>query len=76
MTVVPGFGGQRFMPEALPKARQLREMGFRGEIEADGGVSPANMHETVAAGVDILVMGTAFFKAEDPREVSRLVHAL
>ena len=76
MTVVPGFGGQKFMPEALPKARELREMGFSGEIEADGGVSPANMHEAVAAGVDILVMGTAFFKAEDPYEVSRQVHAL
>ena len=76
MTAVPGFGGQKFMPEALPKARELREMGFSGEIEADGGVSPANMHEAVAAGVDILVMGTAFFKAEDPYEVSRQVHAL
>ena len=76
MTVVPGYGGQAFMPEALPKVRQLREMGFTGEIEADGGVSPANMRQTVDAGVDILVMGTAFFKAQDPYEVSRLVHAL
>ena len=76
MTVVPGFGGQKFMPEALPKAKQLREMGFNGEMEADGGVSPANMRETVDAGVDILVMGTAFFKAEDPYEVARQVHAL
>ena len=76
MTVVPGFGGQKFMPEALPKAKELREMGFTGEIEADGGISPANMRETVDAGVDILVMGTAFFKAEDPYEVARQVHAL
>lgn len=76
MTVVPGFGGQKFMPEALPKAKELREMGFSGEIEADGGVSPANMRETVDAGVDILVMGTAFFKAENPYEVVRQVHAL
>ena len=76
MTVVPGFGGQTFMPEALPKAKELRDMGFTGEIEADGGVSPANMREAVDAGVDILVMGTAFFKAEDPYEVARQVHAL
>ncbi len=76
MTVVPGFGGQKFMPEVLPKAKELREMGFAGEIEADGGLSPANMQEAVSAGVDILVMGTAFFKAEDPYEVARLVHAL
>ena len=76
MTVIPGFGGQKFMPEALPKVRELREMGFTGEIEADGGVTPDNMQQAVEAGVDILVMGTAFFKAEDPYEVSRLVHAL
>ena len=76
MTVVPGFGGQKFMGEALSKVHDLREMGFTGEIEADGGVSPANMRQTVDAGVEILVMGTAFFKAEDPYEVSRQVHAL
>ena len=76
MTVVPGFGGQKFMSEALPKAKELRDMGFTGEIEADGGVSPVNMRETVDAGVDILVMGTAFFKAENPYEVARQVHAL
>ena len=76
MTVVPGFGGQKFMPEVLSKARELREIGFEGEIEADGGISPANMRQTAAAGVDILVMGTAFFKAEDPYEVARQVHAL
>jgi len=76
MTVVPGYGGQQFMPEALPKARQLREMGFTGELEADGGLNPANMRKAVDAGVDILVMGTAFFKAENPVEVARLVHAL
>ena len=76
MTVVPGFGGQKFMPEALPKVRELREMGFTGEIEADGGLSPANMREAVDAGVEILVMGTVFFKSENPYEVSRQVHAL
>jgi len=76
MTVYPGFGGQRFMPEALPKAGELRKMGFTGEIEVDGGISIANMREVVDAGVDILVMGTAFFKVEDPYEVARQVHAL
>ena len=76
MTVVPGFGGQKFMGEVLPKAKELREMGFTGEIEADGGIGPANMRETADAGVEVLVMGTAFFKAEDPCEVSRQVHAL
>lgn len=76
MTVEPGFGGQKLMPEVLEKAAQLREMGFEGEIEADGGIKPENMHLLTEAGVEILVMGTAFFGAENPEEVARLVHAL
>ena len=76
MTVQPGFGGQALIHEALAKGQELRDMGFTGELEADGGVSPANMREAADAGMDILVMGTAFFKAEDPFEVARQVHAL
>ncbi len=76
MTVEPGFGGQQLMRGVLPKARELRCMGFEGEIEADGGINPANMRELADAGVEVLVMGTAFFKADDPYEVARLVHAL
>lgn len=76
MSVEPGFGGQKFRPETLPKARELRAMGFAGEIEIDGGVSPANMQQVVDAGVGVLVMGTAFYKADDPMQVARQVHAL
>lgn len=76
MTVEPGFGGQRMQPEALHKAAELRAMGFRGEIEADGGINPQNMRLLTDAGVGVLVMGTAFFGAEDPYEVARLVHAV
>ena len=76
MSVEPGFGGQKFRPETLPKARELRAMGFSGEIEIDGGVSPANMQQVVDAGIGVLVMGTAFYKAEDPMKVAQLVHAL
>ncbi len=66
MTVEPGFGGQKLMPEVLTKARELRALGFAGEIEADGGVKPDNMRLVTAAGVGVRVMGTAFVRAEDP----------
>lgn len=76
MTVEPGFGGQKLMESALGKARELRAMGFRGAIEADGGINTANMQHVAESGVDILVMGTAFFGAEDPAALCRQVHAL
>ena len=76
MTVEPGFGGQKLMPEVLGKVRELRALGFRGEVEADGGIKPENMRLLTDAGVEVLVMGTAFFGAENPREVARLVHAI
>ena len=76
MTVEPGFGGQKFNPEMLYKIRALREMGFTGEIEVDGGVNLENAPALAAAGADTLVMGTAFFHAVDPTQVAREVHAL
>lgn len=76
MTVEPGFGGQKFMPECICKARELRALGFTGEIEVDGGVNEANMQQCVDAGINILVMGTAFFGAENPAELVKRVHAL
>lgn len=76
MTVEPGFGGQKLMPEVLEKAGELRKMGFRGEIEADGGIKPENMRLLTDAGVQVLVMGTAFFGAKNPDEVVKVVHAL
>jgi ribulose-phosphate 3-epimerase len=65
MTVNPGFGGQSFIPFCLDKARELaamrrkRDLSFR--IQVDGGVSPDNTAALVAAGVDVLVSGSAFF---------------
>ena len=76
MTVNPGFGGQKLIPEVLEKAGQLREMGFAGEIEADGGISENNAAMLREAGIGVLVMGTGFFRANDPSEVVRRVHAL
>lgn len=71
MTVEPGFGGQKFMPDMMPKIRALREMGYTGQIMVDGGINAETAKDAVAAGADALVMGTALLKAEDPAQVVR-----
>jgi len=76
MTVEPGFGGQKLMLDVLPKAQKLRQMGFADEIEADGGIGLSNMKLLADSGINVLVMGTAFFKAENPAGVAQAVHAL
>ena len=79
MTVEPGFGGQKFIPEMLPKIAQIsqwradRKLGYR--IEVDGGVDATTGPLCSAAGADILVCGTSFFKATDRRAfVTNLEH--
>jgi ribulose-phosphate 3-epimerase len=71
MSVNPGLGGQRFIPQVLNKVRTLRERIDRERldvrIEIDGGVSLDNLEEVAAAGVDIVVAGSAVFGADDPR---------
>ena len=76
MTVEPGFGGQKLMPDVLKKAQELKQMGFAGDIEADGGIGIGNMKQLADSGINVLVMGTAFFKAEDPAALADAVHAL
>ena len=65
MSVFPGFGGQSFMPEVLDKVRALREQGFTGTISIDGGIDPTTAPEALAAGVDVMVAGTAVFGQPD-----------
>ena len=76
MTVEPGFGGQKFMPEQAEKIRWLRQNGFTGEINVDGGVSPVNAKMLAEAGATWLVMGTGFFKAADRKAVADCVREL
>lgn len=76
MTVEPGFGGQKMMKDQLKKIAILREMGYQGEIEVDGGITLENAMEVAIAGADTLVMGTAFFKAEQPQAVVNAIHKL
>lgn len=65
MSVFPGFGGQRFMPEVLTKTRWLREHGYRGHVEMDGGLNDQTIPLCAGAGADVLVAGTAVYGAED-----------
>ena len=76
MTVEPGFGGQKLQPQVFEKAKWLRSQGFLGDIEADGGLNPDNAGEAVRAGINVLVMGTAFFRAENPEQVVSRIHEL
>jgi ribulose-phosphate 3-epimerase len=70
MTVFPGFGGQAFMPEVLPKIRAVREAiderGLACELEVDGGIDAETTPLVVEAGATILVAGSAIFGASDP----------
>ncbi|MBQ6058708.1 MAG: ribulose-phosphate 3-epimerase [Clostridia bacterium] len=69
MSVEPGFGGQSFQPQALQKLERLRSLRRQnGEtylLEVDGGVNADTLQDTVRAGADWLVMGSAFFKEKD-----------
>jgi ribulose-phosphate 3-epimerase len=70
MSVNPGFGGQRFLPNALRKIAQLAErrerLGLRYKIEVDGGIGPGNAADVVKAGAEWLVAGNSIFGAPDP----------
>jgi hypothetical protein len=69
MSVNPGFAGQKFMPEVLPKmvaiGKTLREKGFKGYIEADGGIDATNLQQVYDAGARIFVAGNAVFGGSD-----------
>lgn len=71
MSVEPGFGGQKFMDNSIPKieyyARKKAE-GYNYIIEVDGGIGSKNAHLVKDAGVDLIVAGSAVFKAEDRTE--------
>jgi ribulose-phosphate 3-epimerase len=68
MSVEPGFGGQRFMADVLPKLRRLRDLGFKGELEIDGGINRETGALAREAGATVLVAGSSVFGARDRRE--------
>ena len=83
MSVEPGFGGQSFMPEVLPKIEAAREWvenrGLTADIQVDGGITPENARLVTEAGANVLVAGSAVFGAEDPtsavKEMRRAVES-
>jgi ribulose-phosphate 3-epimerase len=77
MSVYPGFAGQSFMPEVVPKiarfSKWCREEGLVLDIAVDGGITPKTAPQVVEAGANLLVAATALFKSPDIKEA---VHAL
>lgn len=80
MSVHPGFGGQKFIPETLDKVRKLKsireERGLSFNIEIDGGVNRKNISEVVLNGVDIIVAGTAVFGGNITENINSLKEVL
>jgi len=83
MSVNPGFGGQKFIPSALQKLRQVRRMidesGHAIRLEVDGGVKADNMAEVKAAGADTFVSGSGIFgkgRAEDPNRYDSVIRQM
>jgi ribulose-phosphate 3-epimerase len=78
MSVNPGFGGQKFIPDAVEKIRRLRAMagGRPIDIEVDGGITPETAAAVVAAGANVLVAGTAVFKGGNPEAYRANISAL
>ena len=69
MSVNPGFGGQSFIPETLPRIANIRKIlddrGLSAELEVDGGINADNAPDIVEAGADVLVAGNSIFRAEE-----------
>ncbi len=77
MTVEPGFGGQKFMADMMPKLAQIKkyihEMNPGCELEVDGGVDAVTCHACIEAGANVLVAGSAVYKAADiPAKIKEL----
>ena len=70
MTVEPGFGGQKLIPYTIDKVRELKQYmdtnGHTVDIQVDGGITTENLPELLKAGANVIVAGSAIFKAEDP----------
>ena len=77
MSIHPGYSGQPFMPEAIPRVRRLRELLPEGvHVQVDGGVGPGNVPQLVEAGANLLVAGSSVFGQEDIAEAYRGLAAL
>ena len=73
MTVEPGFGGQKMIPETLEKVHALRQKALEQkldlDIQVDGGITAENLYLVTEAGANVIVAGSAIFRADDPKQV-------
>lgn len=68
MTVEPGFGGQSFMADMMPKIKEIRAAAPDMDIEVDGGINPETIKTAAKAGANVFVAGSAVFNSKDPQE--------
>ncbi len=80
MTVNPGFGGQKFIPQVRPKIRALREeirrRGLSTRVQVDGGINAENVHETAGDGADTFVSGSGVFRSPHGPAYGKAIHEL
>lgn len=76
MTVEPGFGGQQLDSGVISKIRQLSDMGYKGEIEADGGIREDNLEMLAVNGLTVAVMGTALFRNKEMAACIERLHRI
>lgn len=80
MTVHPGFGGQKLIPETLDKVRELRgmlnERGLETDIQVDGGIYVSNIKDALDAGANVIVAGSAVFKGNPGENTKELMEIL
>jgi len=74
MSVNAGFGGQSFMPEVLSKVSQLRDWGYDGDIQIDGGISDKTIGPCLAAGANVFVAGSYLYGADSMPEALQELH--
>lgn len=80
MSVHPGFGGQKFIPESLEKIRKIRDMiterGLSVDIQVDGGICLANVRDVLDAGANIIVAGSAVFNGDPEKNTKDFMEIL
>ncbi len=80
MTVEPGFGGQKLIPECMDKVTKIRDMitekGLKIDIEVDGGINSDNVEAAIAAGANVIVAGSAVFKNDIGVNVKDFLHKI
>ena len=80
MTVNPGFGGQKYIPQMTEKIRVLRKkaqaLGLPLKIEVDGGINDATIHTVLEAGADVIVAGSGVFRGDRAENVTRLLQVM